>query len=80
MTSPIFNICKMLDDAHIHYDLKRNRPDTIMLMVYLVGERVEVDVFEDGHIEISRFRGDESVEDAGIELLQELIRRETEDC
>ena len=28
----------------------------------LVGERLEIDVFEDDHVEISRFRGNEDVE------------------
>jgi hypothetical protein len=45
--------------------------------VSLVGERVEIDIIDDDHLEISRFRGDESIE-GGMELLRELIRRETE--
>jgi hypothetical protein len=38
----------------------------------LVGERVEIDIFEDDHLEISRFRGDESIE-GGSELLPTLL-------
>jgi hypothetical protein len=38
----------------------------------LVGERVEIDVFEDGHIEISRFRGSEDIV-GGAELVERLI-------
>jgi hypothetical protein len=37
-----------------------------------VGERVEVDVFEDGHMEVSRFPGREDVV-GGDELVHELI-------
>ena len=38
----------------------------------LVGERVEVDVFEDGHMEVSRFRGSEEIV-GGAELVETLI-------
>jgi len=41
----------------------------------IVGERIEIDVFEDDHIEISRFRGDESVE-GGMELLVQIVKAE----
>ena len=69
-------------DLHTFSDealLERDQPDTIMITVSLVGERVEVDVFEDEHIEISRFRGDESVE-SGMGVLLDLIKRETDMC
>ena len=77
MPSTIFEVCTMLDEARVHYIIERDRPDSLTITVSFVGERTEVDVFEDGHVEISRFRGDESIE-GGIELLRELIRRETE--
>jgi hypothetical protein len=35
----------------------------------MVGARMEIDIFEDNHLEISRFHGDESVE-GGRELLK----------
>jgi hypothetical protein len=40
----------------------------VQLSVTMVGVRTEIDIFEDDHIEISRFHGDESVE-GGRELL-----------
>ena len=75
----VYKVLQMLDAARLHYFLERDRPDTITITLSLVGERVEIDVFDDDHIEISRFRGDESVE-GGMELLKELIQRETEEC
>lgn len=77
MASVLFEVVRMLDAARLHYYMERTRPDTIRLSVTFVGERVEIDVFDDDHIEISRFRGDESIE-GGMELLRELIKRETE--
>ncbi len=45
-----------------------------MVAVTAVGERLEIDVFEDGHVEFSRFRGDEGVEsDAG--RLDQIVRQ-----
>jgi hypothetical protein len=39
----------------------------------MVGERLEIEIFEDDHLEISRFRGDEGVE-GGKELLIGLLK------
>jgi hypothetical protein len=38
----------------------------------MVGERLEIEIFEDDHLEISRFRGDEGIE-GGKEVLQRLL-------
>ena len=59
MTHPLFNLLLALDSAPIYYTLARDRPDTVRVNMTLVGERVEVDVFEDGHMEVSRFVGSE---------------------
>jgi hypothetical protein len=49
------------------------RPDSVRLSASMVGERVEIDVFEDNHLEISRFFGDEKVE-GGMELLVDILK------
>jgi hypothetical protein len=72
MSSAVFRTMRMLEDAGLHYSIERTRPDSIRLSVTMVGQRVEVDVFEDNHIEISRFFGDETVE-GDSELLETLI-------
>ena len=46
----------------VWYSLHHFRDDSILVMLTLLGERIEIDFFED-HIEYSRFKGDESVED-----------------
>ena len=61
MTHPLFGLLAALDGASIHYTLARDRPDTVRVNLTLVSERVEVDVFEDGHMEVSRFVGSENV-------------------
>jgi hypothetical protein len=68
----------LLDKERLSYQLARYQPGAITVIVTLVGERVEISVFEDGHIEYSSFKGDESVEsDAdAISRLYERLRAE----
>ncbi|MGJ4952104.1 hypothetical protein [Bradyrhizobium sp. HKCCYLS20291] len=69
---------RLLDELRLHFFIERTRPDSIRLSVTLVGERLEIEVFEDDHIEFSRFRGDESVE-SGYEELLRLLRSQTDE-
>jgi hypothetical protein len=73
MSSAVFDTIKALEDAHLHFIIMRTRQDTLTLSVTIVGERIEIDIFEDNHLEISRFRGDESIE-GGDELLAVILR------
>ncbi len=70
MSSAVFDTIKALEKARLHFYIERTRPDTVRLNVALVGERIEIDIFEDDHLEISRFRGDESVEGSEEVLTQ----------
>jgi hypothetical protein len=73
MSSAGFDTIKLLESARLHFFIERTRPDTIRLSVTMVGQRVEIDIFEDDNLEISRFLGDESVE-GGEELLEHLLK------
>lgn len=57
----LYQILAKLDEGNWHYTLSRHRPDTIMVSVTFVGERVEIDIFEDGSMEVSRFIGNEEI-------------------
>jgi hypothetical protein len=72
MTHPLYQLLQRLEDAKIHFTLSPNREDTVLITLTLVGERVEVDVFEDGHMEVSRFPGSEDIV-GGAELVERLI-------
>jgi hypothetical protein len=61
-----------LENAKIHFTLARHREGSVLVTLTLVGERVEIDVFEDGHMEVSRFPGREDVA-GGVELVERLI-------
>ena len=62
MSHKLFNVIAQLENRRIHFVISRHRKDSIMLTCTLVGRRIEIDVFEDGHIEYSYFKGDEGVE------------------
>lgn len=62
MGHPIYKLLETLDAKRLYYALSRHRSDTILVSVTLVGMRVEVDVFDDGRMDVCCFRGDESVE------------------
>jgi hypothetical protein len=72
MTHPLYQLLQRLEDGKIHFTLSRNREDTMLVTLTLVGERVEVDVFENGHMEVSRFPGSEDIV-GGAELVERLI-------
>ncbi|NIF40982.1 hypothetical protein F3J14_08805 [Burkholderia sp. Tr-862] len=63
MTHPLYELLSNLDERRLFYTLGRHRPDTILISITVPGERIEIDVFDDGHMEMSRFSGDESVID-----------------
>ncbi|MGZ2746841.1 hypothetical protein [Burkholderia stagnalis] len=72
MAHPIFDLLTKLDAAHVAYALSRHRPDSILVSVTVVGQRIEIDVFDDGHMEISRFVGNEDIE-GGAELIDSIL-------
>ncbi len=72
MNHPLYDLLSKLEAAQIHFTLGRNRPDSILVTLTLAGERVEVDVFGDGHMEVSRFVGNEDVV-GGVELVSRII-------
>jgi hypothetical protein len=73
--SAVFQTIRLLEKARISFDIKRTRSDAVTVTATIVGERIEIDIFEDDHIEISRFRGDEGIE-GGMELLVEIVKAE----
>jgi len=72
MGHPLYDLLNKLDEAKFSYFLSRNRDDTVKVIISFVGERVEVEVFGDGHMEVSRFLGTEDVL-GGQELIYDII-------
>jgi hypothetical protein len=61
MSHSLFDLLSQLESARICFNLGRHRPDSVLVSITLVGERIEVDVFEDGHMEVCRFVGNEDI-------------------
>lgn len=61
MNHPLYDLLRRLECDRVYFTLSRNRDDSILVTATLVGERLEIDVFEDGHMEVSRFRGNENI-------------------
>jgi hypothetical protein len=72
MSHSLFDLVTKLDAAKVFYTLSRHREDTILVSVTVVGQRIEIDVFEDGHMEVSRFVGNEDIE-GGQELIDSIL-------
>jgi hypothetical protein len=62
MNHPLYQLLRDLESAKLHFLLSRHRDDSVLISITGIGERIEVDVFEDGHMEVSRFYGDEGIE------------------
>ena len=72
MSHPLYDLLLRLEDAGIAFAISRNRSESLLVTLTLVGERVEIDVFEDGHMEVSRFTGSEDIV-GGAEVVEKLI-------
>jgi len=72
LSHPLYEILSLLEKEKLWFRVDRHRDDTVMITVTVVGERLEIDVFEDGHVEFSRFLGDEGV-DSDAKRLMDLI-------
>jgi hypothetical protein len=69
----LLNLLESLEADKLDYRLSHPRPETIMIEIAVPGERWEVEVFEDGHVEFERFRSEGSIGDA-TDLERELAR------
>jgi hypothetical protein len=67
---PLYSLLSDLDAAGIHYQMFRGGPKQVMISALTPGLKLEIDVFEDGRIEFSKFEGDETP----IDDLRELRR------
>jgi len=75
MDHPLFALLRKLEENGHYFELSREGPESVMISVTLPGERLEIDVFEDGRIEYLRFVGDEEVLD-DLKVLDQLLKEE----
>lgn len=68
----LYKILTKLEEASIYYELGRYADNTITISARVVGARIEIEVFDDGEIQTSIFKGDESVV-GGMEEVERII-------
>lgn len=71
--SKFLDIASFLDENKVSYTILRRRDDSLMFSCVLIGARIEIDVFDDNHIEYSIFTGDEGVDSDEIKLRELII-------
>ena len=59
----------------MYFTMDCTAPDSVRFNATLVGQRLEIDVFADDHIETVRFLGNENVED-GLKYLEAILSDE----
>lgn len=52
MDHELERVIRLLEQEGIHYRLDSHRKDSLMITATLVGRRIKIDVFEDGHMSI----------------------------
>jgi hypothetical protein len=51
----LFEFCAALDRLHVYHDLQVVRDQALVVTIAIPGERLEIEFFADGNIEIERF-------------------------
>lgn len=59
----LFELLNQLEDRRVSFRLDRIR-DSVLVEVVVPGEHWEIEFFEDGRVEIERFRSDGQIDDA----------------
>lgn len=75
-THKLFSIADALSVASIYFSLHRTRDNAVTILAVVPGERWEIDVFDDGHVDVEVFRSTGTIE--GESFLTALIARHSE--
>jgi hypothetical protein len=70
----LLGMLQKFNKAGIHYELAHYRADAITVTATVPGERWEIEIFEDAHIEIERFTNPYEGEIRGEKELNKLLR------
>jgi hypothetical protein len=72
-TKDLYALLDRLRRAKIHYRIRDDREGAVSIDIAVPGERWEVDLLEDGTVEIEQFKGDGAIHDE--KKLEELFGR-----
>lgn len=68
----LLDFCTALNHRRAHYELLVVRPEAVMVALSVPGERLEIEFFPDGHIELERYVS-QGVSNAGAAELAEVL-------
>jgi hypothetical protein len=68
-----FNIIREFREANIAFTLNVTRDDAITILAVVPGQRWEIDVFEDGTVDVEVFQSNGELHD--VDRLQEMIMK-----
>ncbi len=74
LSHPLYVLLFDLDQKNISYSLSRDQPDSISVAVCFVGSRLEIGVFDDGHMEVAIFEGTEAIV-GGREIIDKFLEQ-----
>jgi hypothetical protein len=69
MVTPFEKLLDLVDrfeEAGIWYTLAHHRPEAIMIQTAAPGERWEIEVLDDGSVDVEIFRSDGSIQDERV--------------
>jgi len=69
--SKLLALLERLDEARIPYRMRHSRQDAVMIVAHAPGQYWEIELLEDGEVEIERYRSDGRIDDESV--LEELF-------
>ena len=73
VTTDLYTLLDRLRRAKIHYRIRDDRLGAVSIDAVVPGERWEIDLLEDGSIDIEVFKSDGSIH--GVQKLEDLFQR-----
>jgi hypothetical protein len=75
-TPQLLALLNDLRAGKIYYELRQRREDAIMIEIAVPGERWEVEILEDGNVEVEIFRSDGQIHDES--MLRQLLAKHSD--
>jgi hypothetical protein len=72
LVEKLLQFCGRLDSLRVPYTMQAVRTEAVMITLAVPGERLEIEFFADGNVEIERFVT-QGVDDASDTILDEII-------
>ena len=72
MHTTLFEVMRLLEGSHVHFNIARESAFNVTIFATVVGKRIEITVDEDGTVDVAVFRGNEDVA-VGMDAVRKAI-------